>query len=84
MHDRAGSCVLQEHPFIWIKMFLHAKGSQRRFVKTAENKFFLSGIRIDITHRKNAWHVGLEFFSVYTDLAFVDIQSPLGNGSEIG
>ena len=53
VHDRAGCGVLQKHTFVRIKVFLHAKGGQRSFVKTTEYELFLTGVGVDIADCKD-------------------------------
>ncbi len=54
VHDRARRRVLQVNLFPGFDDGLRGKCRQRRLVKTAQNEFFLAGIRIDLADRENS------------------------------
>ena len=83
LHRRAGGRVLQELLLGRIQMVLHGERHQRRFVEGRQDQLLLARIGVDVTDREHARDVRLEFLGVDLDGALVELQSPLGDRTEL-
>ena len=84
VHNRAGCGVLKAYFLLRVNVLLNTECGERPFVKSAQDQLFLSGVGVDVTHGKNAGYAGLEFFGVYIHLAFVQVQTPIRDRSQVG
>ena len=53
-------------------------------MESGQDQFLLAGIRIDVAHGEDSRDVGLEFFGIDLDCAFVDGETPLRDRPELG
>ena len=65
------------------QVVLNRKRSQSRFVKAAQDEFFLARIRIDVADGKDPRNAGLKFLGIDLERPLFHLQAPFGNGPEL-
>ena len=79
-----GGGVLQRDFALGAQLGGGREGRHRRFVKAAQNEFFLAGVGVDVAHGVDARRAGGKAFGVDHELLARHGQAPVGDGAEFG